>query len=69
MGPFDGYVARVEVVGLSPLHAVPAEALQVVLREGGESVVGVEDVDVTGVQPRTLVELPGDRVAGLLHLV
>ena len=49
--PFDPDVVGIEVVGLSPLDAVPLEAIQELLGEREVAVVWVEYVDVVRAQP------------------
>ena len=51
MRPFDPDVVGIEVVGFSPLDAVPLEALQELLRKREVSVVWVEYVNILGTQP------------------
>src|SRR5688572_21178515 len=66
---FDPDVVRIEVVRLASLDAVPLEALEKLLREGEIAVVGVEDVDVPGAQPRSLPHLACQAGAGFLVLL
>ena len=69
MRPLNSDIAGVEIVRLSPLHAVPLEPLQEVLREKGEAVVRIEYVQLTGGEPGPLVHLLRDTVGELLRLV
>ena len=66
---FNADIPGVEVVCLSPLHTVPLEALQIVLEEEGEAVVRVKHVQLTGGEPRALIDLPGYAVGECLGLI
>src|SRR5215510_2178225 len=58
MRTFHPDVVGIKVVGLSPLDAVPLEALEELLREREVAVVRVEDVNIRRTEPRSLPHLP-----------
>src|SRR5882724_5969851 len=70
MRTFHPDVVGIKVVGLSPLDAVPLEALEELLCEREVAVVWVEDVNIRRTEPRSLPHLPcqaGDRFLMLLQ--
>ena len=70
MRTFNPDVVGIKVVGLSPLDAVPLEALEELLCEREVAVVRVEDVHIRRPEPRSLPHLPcqaGDRLLMLLQ--
>src|SRR5574341_1482023 len=70
MRTFHPDVVGIKVVRLSPLDAVPLEALEELLHEREVAVVWVEDVHIRRTEPRALPHLPcqaGDRRLMLLQ--
>src|SRR5262245_15239633 len=70
MRTFHPDVVGIKVVRLSPLDAVPLEALEELLREREVAVVRVEDVHIRRPEPRSFPDLPcqaGDRRLMLLQ--
>ena len=65
----DPDIARVERERIAAFDAVPLEPLQEELRHGCIAVVRIEDIDVRGPKPRTLVHSARGAVGPVLDLV
>src|SRR5215831_8284333 len=65
----DPDIAGVEREGVAAFDAVPLKALEEELRHRRIAVVRIEDIDVLGLKPGTLVHSPGGAVGPVLDLV
>ena len=69
MRSLDPDIARVEREGIAAFDAVSLEALEEKLRHGCIAVVRIENIDVIGPKPGTLVHPLGGAVGPVLDLV